>query len=376
MILVHYGEIGIKGKNRTVFENCLVRNIRRALDGYVKKIEKEYGRIIIFEKNEHEKIKKRLEKLPGIENFSFVYEANLDIEEIKKKALDLAKQKKIFHSFKIDARRANKKFPYNSMQINEIVGDEIRKKLNKKVDLEKAELTIFIEIGNKRAYLYTEKFSGVGGLPVGSQGKVISLLSGGIDSPVASWLMMKRGCEVIFLHFYNENLVAKPEKVEKIIKKLTETQLETKAYFIPFADLQYEIIKTIPAKYRMIVYRRFMTKIAEKIAEKEEAKAIVTGDSIGQVASQTLENLQCIYEASMPILSPLIGMDKKEIVDIAKKLGTYEISIKPYDDCCSFMIAKHPATKAKLYEIKEMEKKIEFDLEELIKKAEVKRYRL
>lgn len=214
-------------------------------------------------------------------------------------------------------------------------------------------------------------------MPVGSQGKVVSLLSGGIDSPVASWLMMKRGCNVIFIHFFNENLVPKPNKVEKIVEKLNESQLESTAYYIPFADLQYEIIKSVPAKYRMIVYRRYMAKIANEIAKIEGAKAIVTGDNLGQVASQTLENLECIYEASsLPIFSPLIGFDKKEIVEMAKKLGTYEISIKPYEDCCSFMVGKHPATKANVEEIKEMEKRIKFDAEKLIEKAEKKEYKL
>lgn len=376
MILIHYGEIGIKGKNRAVFENCLIRNVSKALRGYAKKIRREYGRIIVFEENGKEEIKRRLEKIPGIENFSFVHETKLDIEDIKRRALEVAKEEK-FTTFKILTKRANKDFPYSSMQVNEILGEEIRKKLHKKVDLRNAELTIFIEIGSKNAYIYTEKCEGIGGLPVGVEGKVISLLSGGIDSPVASWLMMKRGCNVIFVHFYNEKLVAKPNKAEEIVKKLNESQLESIAYYIPFADLQYEIIKEVPAKYRMIVYRRFMAKIANEIASIEKAKAIVTGDSLGQVASQTLENLLCIYDASsLPVLSPLIGFDKKEIIEMAKKIGTYEISIKPYEDCCSFMVAKHPATKANVEEIREMESRIKIDLDKIIKKADRKEYKL
>lgn len=376
MILIHYGEIGTKGKNRVVFENCLIRNISKALGECAKKIRREHGRIIVFEENGKEEIKRKLEKIPGIENFSFAHETKLDIEDIKRRALEVAKGKK-FTTFKISTKRGNKDFPYSSMQVNEIVGEEIRKKLRKKVDLRNAELTIFIEIGNRNAYIYTEKYEGIGGLPVGVEGKVISLLSGGIDSPVASWLMMKRGCNVVFIHFYNEKLVAKPSKAEEIVKKLNESQLESIAYYIPFADLQYEIIKEVPAKYRMIVYRRFMAKIANEIASIEKAKAVVTGDSLGQVASQTLENLLCIYDASsLPVLSPLIGFDKKEIIEMAKKIGTYEISIKPYEDCCSFMVAKHPATKAKLEEIREMESRIKIDLYKIIKKADRKEYKL
>lgn len=371
MILVHYGEIGLKGKNRAIFEKCLIDNIKKAL-GKVK-IYKEYGRIIIEDgKGAEEKLK----KIPGIENFSLVHIADLDIEEIKKLALEVAKNRK-FATFKIDARRANKNFPYNSMQTNEIVGKEIKEKLKKEVDLEKPDLTIYIEIGDKNAFLYTEKVKGIGGLPVGSQGKVVSLISGGIDSPVASWLMMKRGCKVVFIHFYNERLVASPKKLEEIIKILNHYQLQTKAYFIPFADLQFEIIKSVPARYRMIVYRRVMTKIANEIAKREKARAIITGDSVGQVASQTLENLNCIYEASsLPIFTPLIGMDKKEIIEMAKKIGTYEISIRPYEDCCSFMVAKHPVTRANLEKIKEMEEKVIIDIDAIIKKSEIKKYSL
>lgn len=378
MILIHYGEIGIKGKNRAAFENCLVRNIRKALKGEIVKIRREYGRIIVEEKEDANLnfIRERLSKIPGIENFSFVTVASPDIEDIKEKAFHIAK-KASFSTFRIAARRASKNFPYTSMKVNEIVGEEIRKKLGKKVDLENPDLTIFIEIGDKEAYVYKEKLKGIGGLPVGSQGKVVALLSGGIDSPVASWLMMKRGCSVFFVHFYNENLVASPKKIEEIIEKLTEYQMESKAYFIPFGRIQYDIVANVAAKYRMIIYRRVMARVAEKIANREGAKAIVTGDSIGQVASQTIDNILCIYAASkLPVLPPLIGMDKKEIIEMAKKIGTYEYSIKAYDDCCSFMVAKHPATKANLQDIEKMEERIEMDIEKIMEKAEIKEFSL
>lgn len=378
MIIVHYGEIGLKGKNRRMFEETLMKNIRKILGNDIKNVYREYGRIILEgrEGANYKKIKKGLEKLPGIKNFSFAVSSALDMEDIKSKALQIVEGEE-FSSFKVSAKRADKKFPFSSMQINEMVGKEIKEKLKKKVDLEKPDLTIFIEVASKSAYIYTKKYAGIGGLPVGSQRKVISLLSGGIDSPVASYLMMKRGCKVIFLHFYNENIVSYPEKVEEIVKKLAEYQGETKLYLIPFGEVQAEIIKFIPSRYRMILYRRLMTKIGEEIAIKEKAKAIVTGDSIGQVASQTLENLQCIYEASsLPIFSPLIGMNKEEIIEMAKRLETYEASIKPMQDCCSFMIAKHPVTKAKLDKVKEMEKRIDEKLIiKMIEKAECKVFR-
>ena len=378
MIIIHYGEIGLKGKNRRIFEEILIKNIREAIGNEIINIYREYGRIVIEEKKNanYKKIKDRLSLIPGIENFSFAFPANLDIEEIKKKTLEIARKEK-FNSFKIVAKRSNKNFPHTSMKINEIVGREIKEKMNKKVDLENPEMEIFIEVGNKKAYLYKEKLNGIGGLPAGSQGKVISLLSGGIDSPVASFLIMKRGCKLVFVHFYNENLIDEPKKVEEIIKRLTNIQLKSDAYFIPFSDAQSEIIRYTPSKYRMLVYRRVMTMIANRIAEKEKAKAIVTGDSIGQVASQTIENLRCIYEASsLPILAPLVGMNKREIVNMAKILQTYEISIKPYEDCCSFMVARHPVTKASMEEIKKIEASINMEkiIEDALKKAIRKSY--
>ena len=376
MIVIHYGEIGVKGRNRVMFENALVRNIRKALGDVV--VRKEHGRIIVEgdveEKEEKEAITERLQKIPGIENFSFAVETGLDIEEIKRAAIMVAKQEK-FKTFKVATKRANKNFPLSSMKVNEEVGREIKEGMEKDVNLSNPDLTIFIEIGGKNAYVYTKKIPGIGGLPVGSQGNVVALLSGGIDSPVASYFMMKRGCRVIFLHFYNENLVSSPAKVEEIVKKLTEYQLEAKAYFVPFGELQYAVISSVPSRYRMIVYRRVMARVANEIATKEKAHAIITGDSMGQVASQTIENLRCIYDASfLPVLPPLIGMDKREIVEMAKKIGTYDISIRTYDDCCSFMVAKHPATRANVDKIREMEDNVDYDIARMLEGAVVRKF--
>ncbi|HEC82652.1 MAG TPA: tRNA 4-thiouridine(8) synthase ThiI [Thermoplasmatales archaeon] len=376
MILIHYGEIGLKGKNRIKFENLLVKNIRRILNDEIVKISREHGRILVFEKEnaDYEVLVEKLKKLPGIENFSFAIQTSCDIDEIKKNSLKLIKGED-FKSFKVHTKRGDKSFPLTSIQINEMVGEEIKNKMKKEVNLNSPEITIYVEIGRRNAFIYKEKISGVGGLPTGTQGKVISLLSGGIDSPVASWMMMKRGCNVIFLHFYNETIVSYPKKIEEIIQHLTETQIESKAYFVKIGDFQREVIKSVPAKYRMLIYRRFMNKIANEIAKKEKAKGIVTGDSIGQVASQTLDNIICIYSSSnFPVFSPLIGLDKKEIIDIAMKIGTYEFSIKPYDDCCSFMVAKHPAIRAGIEEIKKMEGRIYFSLEKILEEVEIKKF--
>lgn len=378
MILIHYGEIGIKGKNRIKFENLLVENIKKVLKDKIKKVSREHGRILVFEKENvnHEILKEKLKKIPGIENFSFAIQTLPDINEVKKNSLKLI-EKENFRCFRVHSKRSDKNFPFTSMQINEIVGKEIKNKMKKEVNLGNPEITVYIEVGKKNAFIYKEKIYGTGGLPTGMQGKVISLLSGGIDSPVASWMMMKRGCNVIFLHFYNETIVSYPKKIEEIIQILTETQIESKAYFIKIGDFQREVIKNVPAKYRMLIYRRFMNKIANEIAKREKAKGIITGDSIGQVASQTLDNIICIYSSSnFPVLSPLIGMDKKEIIEIARKIGTYEISIKPYGDCCSFMVAKHPVIKAKIDEIENMERRIHFSTEKILEKSEVKKFEI
>lgn len=374
MIVVHYGEIGLKGKNRLTFENLLVKNIKRALGDDIKDIKRDYGRIILYEIADSRLIIEKLSKIPGIENIAFALSTKLDIDEFKSAVIKMAAGKK-FSSFKIETRRSNKSFPHTSVYVNELIGEYFQKKYQKKVDLRQPDLTIFVEIGNKAAYVYTEKVQGIGGLPIGSEGSVVSLLSGGIDSPVASWMMMKRGCTVAFVHFYNETLTSSQKKIENIIAHLTKTQLSSMAFFIPFGELQRVVISQIAAKYRMIVYRRFMIKLGVAIANCEKAMAIVTGDNIGQVASQTLENIQCIHAASeLPVFAPLIGFNKREIIDTAQRIGTYDFSIQPYEDCCSFLIAKHPTVRTSLRQIKEMEQSITYDVDVILARATMKEF--
>lgn len=366
-IVVHYGEIGIKGNNRGFFENRLVANIRKVINA---EIEREYGRIVITETPEN---LEALKDVFGIAFFSPALRAGLDIESIKEKALQLAKEKH-GRTFAIAAKRSNKSFEYNSKQINEIAGRHIADSTGMKVNLDNPDMRIFIEAGHKSAYVYTEKINGLGGLPVGVSGKVVCLLSGGIDSPVASHMMMKRGCKVVFVHFHNYTSRIE-EKIEKIVGVLNKYQHSSKVYMVPFFPIQEKIIEKVPESHRMIVYRRMMMRIAERIMQKEGAKAITTGDSIAQVASQTLDNLHAIHSsASAAVFSPVIGMDKNEIIAIAKKIGTYELSILPYMDCCAYMIAKHPETRANLKEIEEMESAL--DIENLVsygvEKSEVK----
>ncbi len=367
-IIIHYSEIATKGKNRDYFERVLMRNVQNALKGFVKKVYKRYGLIVAEIEDSNNDIKNKLFKVPGIANFSFAIKIELDFEEIKKKSFEIVKEKE-FSSFKIKTRRSNKNFPKTSEEINNEIGDLIREKLNRKVDLSNPDLELFIEVGEKEVFLYYEKFSGIGGLPVGVSGKLASSLSGGIDSPVASYLMMKRGCEVVFVHIFNKSVSGEGAvgKIEKIANVLKEFQNGAKLYIVPFEKLQKEIIKDVPAELRMIVYRRYMMRILNLVALRENALGIVTGDNLGQVASQTLENLSLIHKISgIPVFSPLIGMNKEEIISIARNIRTYESSILPYEDCCSFMIAEHPETKGRLEDVERFEKRID---EEIVEKA-------
>lgn len=362
-IIVHYDEIGTKGKNRDKFEDALVANIKNALGREIKKIYKRYGKIVCETAVERdvEKIREKLKNIPGVANFCFSVKAELDIESIEQKVLELASENE-FSTFKIFTSRSYKKFEMNSMEVDRLIGESVVKKLEKKVDVKNPEMKIYIEIGEKEAFIFLEKIKGIGGLPVGVSGRVISSLSGGIDSPVAAFMLMKRGCEVIFVHIQNQIQLKEgvEEKIKDIVKELSKFQGKSKLYIVPFRDIQKELIIFVPADYRMIIYRRFMMKIINEIARKERAMAVVTGDSVGQVASQTLENLNSIISASnLPVFSPLIGMNKKETIELAKIIRTYEHSIKPYPDCCSYMIAEHPQTKSRLEDIEKIEKNIE-----------------
>lgn len=239
-----------------------------------------------------------------------------------------------------------------SMEVSRDVGEYVLDNTkDKSVKIKNPDLEIMVEIVNQFAYVFAEKLPAPGGLPVGSSGTVVSLLSGGIDSPVASWMLMKRGCEVVFVHFHSvpQTERASVDKVKELAEKLSRWQIKTKIYLVPFLDIQKEIVKETKGDYRVVLYRRFMYRIAEAVARLENAKALVTGEAVGQVASQTLENIAAINDAvTIPILRPLIGMDKNEIIDRAKAIDTYELSIVPHGDCCSLFVPRHPVTKGRI----------------------------
>jgi len=375
-IICHYSEIGLKGNNRDFFEKKLVSNIQRVIKGNVRRIS---GRLLIEVEQGIDKqdTKEILKNIPGIAYFAFAHESDQNMEAIKKEAVEML-QGKEFESFRVTTKRSNKNFEFNSQEVSGEVGAAIVDAYDKEVDLEDYELNLRIEIVEDYAFLYVDRVEGQGGLPVGVSGKAVSLLSGGIDSPVASHYAMRRGVEVTFIHFSSYPFTEKKsvEKAERIVETLNKFQFESKLYLVPFSDIQQKILTTCGASYRVILYRRFMLRIAQKLAKREKAKVLFTGESVGQVASQTLENMTAVEEVTdLPVLRPLIGMHKQEIIEEAKRIGTYETSILPAEDCCQRFIPKHPETKADLEEVEQEEEKLDVEnlVEKTMKKVEIKK---
>ena len=368
--VVHYAELAIKGKNRPLFERILIENITKSIKGLkADGVKRKYGRIIVNLKEDSkiEEIKEKLSKVPGISSYSPALKSSHETKDMAKKALELLKESK---SFYIKVKRSFKQHPLKSLEIAKEVGTIIFEKTSVPVDFVEPEITIFLEVIESGTYIYTEKNEGIGGLPVSVSGKVIVLLSGGIDSPVASFLTLKRGCKNIYVHFHSEPYTKESSrsKVEKLANIISEYQGQTKIYMVPLIDIQKEIMLKTDKQYRVILYRRFMFKIAEALARKNKAKALVTGENLGQVASQTIENIHSIHSiVSLPVIQPLITYDKQEIINLAQKIGTYETSIEPHEDCCSLFLPKHPATKSDLKTVEMEEQKL--DVESLIKDA-------
>ena len=373
-VICHYNEIGLKGKNRIFFEKKLIENIGKSLNkAHFSWIKRYPGRIIIKltkrGKENPKDIKNSLNHVFGLAHYSFSIISKSEIKDLKTNSLKLISKEK-GKTFKIETTRSDKKFPLTSQEVNKVIGESILKKAKKQVKLKKPSITCFIEILQNNSFLYLKKIKGIGGLPVTTAGKVISLISSGIDSPAASYFLMKRGAKNIFIHFHSYPQTDKESitKTEDLVKILTKYQFSSKLYLIPFSEIQKQILLKTPDKFRIILYRRMMLRITEEIAKKEKAQAIVTGESLGQVASQTLENIRAIAQPiSLPIFRPLIGKDKEEIINIAKDIGTYNISILPHQDCCSRFLPKQPETKANIKEIQEKEKNI--NIKELIKNS-------
>ncbi|NWG12780.1 MAG: tRNA 4-thiouridine(8) synthase ThiI [Acidobacteria bacterium] len=360
VILIHYHEISLKRNNRNWFESRLHRHVRALLSDIPHAgIERSSGRMLIRLQPQSPvaQITERLRGTFGIANFAVAREVPADIQAIRSAVSELAMERP-FGSFRISARRGTKNFPMNSQQINEDLGRLVQDLTGAAVRLEASEFVIHVEIAGASCYLYLEKIPGGGGLPAGTGGSVTCLMSGGIDSPVAAYRMMRRGCRVHFVHFHSfpHTTLESQEKVRRILAVLARYQLRCKVHFVPFADLQREIVAYAPPPLRILLYRRFMLRIAEALALKEKSLGLVTGDSLGQVASQTLENLRVTSAvAALPVFRPLIGSDKEEIVQSARAIGTYEISILPDEDCCTMFVPKHPEIMARTDQVEKAE---------------------
>ena len=369
-VLIRYHEIALKKGNRAYFTELLKRNIISAVkDLGVKDIRSLPARLLLTLKNDIDQTTatERIGAVFGVANFSLVERTPRDVDALRERILDSLNGAP-FESFRIDTQRGDKTFPLTSPEINRVLGAAVQEKSNARVDLENPEFTVFVEILPRDAFFGFNKIPGPGGLPVGASGRVVSLISGGIDSPVASYRMMQRGCRLIFVHFHSAPYQDKTsqEKVRELLKRLTRHQFNSRLFLVPFGEIQRQIVAAVSRPLRVVLYRRMMLRIAEAIARREKAKALVTGESLGQVASQTLENMTVIQQAAtLPILRPLVGMDKQEIIDQARRIGTFDISAIPDQDCCQLFVPKHPATKAHLADVEKDE--ASFDVKDLVR---------
>jgi tRNA uracil 4-sulfurtransferase len=370
-IVVHYKELALKGRNRPWFIQLLVRNLKTALAGLpIRSVRSLMGRIEIELVNPEstnpesripnpvwDEARERVRRVFGIANFSFANRGPHDFDELAAAVLhDLGDREA--SSFRVKATRADKRLPFTSPQVEREVGGLIKVAKGWRVDLDRPALKIHVEMLPDGSFFFFGKEPGAGGLPTGTGGRVACLLSGGIDSPVAAYRMMRRGCRVQFIHFHAYPILshASQDKVREIVALLTQYQLRSRLALVPFGELQQKVVLAVRPELRVVVYRRLMLRIAEQLARRWYARALVTGEVIGQVASQTLENLTAIAEAArLEILRPLVGMDKDEITAEAERIGTFPISIIPDQDCCTLFTPRHPSTRVRHDEISEAE---------------------
>jgi tRNA uracil 4-sulfurtransferase len=364
VFVAHYHEVGLKGRNRNLFENRLVRNIRSRLRGTdYARVSPISGRLLVRLRpgNDIALMADRLATVFGLAGYAPAIEAEPTMDSLVDSALRLARSA-TFGSFAVRARRGHSVFKETSQRINEVVGQAIKDDSGARVDLTNPDWTCHIELVERTAFLYGERFSGPGGLPVGVSGKVMALMSGGIDSPVAAWEVAKRGADVELVHFHGQPF-ADPSSVRqatRLAEHLAPWLMGTRLWLVPFGEIQAEIVTSAPQELRVVLYRRFMMRIAEALARREGAEGLVTGESLGQVASQTLPNLLAINSVVeyLPVLRPLIGRDKTEIEALARRVGSYEISIDPHQDCCVLFVPRRVTTHARLPELEAAEEAV------------------
>ena len=370
MILIKYGELTTKKANRNLFISHLYKDIKDKLKDYSINIIKDNSRMYIETNDDIESITNILTKVFGIHSIVIAYKVNTNTDIIKEKVLEVVKNIN-FKTFKVDTKRSYKEFPYTSMEFNNVIGGLILKNIpNISVDVHNPEYTLKLEIRNDYTYIYTKEIMGAGGYPNGVAGKGLLMLSGGIDSPVSGYLAMKRGIKLECIYFESppHTSIQAKNKVKSLVKKLTNYQSEIKLYVVNFTKIQEEIYKNADPEYVITIMRRMMYRISEKIIKRNNLYVLINGESVGQVASQTLTSMNVINNVTnIPVLRPVCCMDKLEIIDIAKKIDTYETSILPYEDCCTIFLPKHPVInptldKCLLYETL-------FDYEGLINEA-------
>lgn len=356
--LVHYHEIGLKGKNRSTFENQLVENLRRALRDFpVMEVSRISGYVTVRTKDRQatKELQQTIAQVPGVARVSLAYRCGLEEEEFYKASVDVLAEAGEFDTFKVHARRSATDYPVHSIDLNRMVGSVLCRHFPyKTVAMHKPDVTVVVHVIQGNTYVYAASIVGAGGLPVGTAGKVVSLLSSGIDSPVATWMVGRRGATVVSVHFSGRPMTADTSEYlcRDIIEALEPSGVIGRLYVVPFGERQREISLSVPQSLRIIMYRRVMYQVSERIAQLEGAKALVTGESLGQVASQTLDNIAAVNEAvSIPVLRPLIGSDKQEIIRRAQAIGTFDISAQAADDCCTLFMPRRPETHARLREV-------------------------
>jgi tRNA uracil 4-sulfurtransferase len=379
-VILRYHEIALKGRNRPFFVEKLAENLRRAVKDLPEaKVRSLDNRILLElpDSQDWEVVRERVASVCGVANFSRTFAVPRDLEAVKAQAIESMRGRT--GTFRVSAKRSDKTYPVRSLEIEREIGGAVHQATGLGVDLSNPEHVVFLEVLRDRILCSTDKLAGPGGFPVGSSGRVLALLSGGIDSPVAAWRMMKRGCRVVLAHFHAFPLLDHTtiDKARSLARVLARYQYRSELLLVPFGPVQQTIVAACPAPLRVVLYRRFMVRIAEALAPRHRARAIVTGDSLAQVASQTLDNMAVIDEVARGlVLRPLVGMDKEEITREARRIGSFDVSTLPDQDCCQLFVPRSPATAAKSHETQAAEQTL--DVEALVRQAvegtELERY--
>ncbi|HEX7065702.1 MAG TPA: tRNA uracil 4-sulfurtransferase ThiI [Bacillales bacterium] len=378
-IIIRYGELSLKGKNRNQFIDRLYTNVRRKLEGFDQiKVKRSFDRMYVrLNGQPYQPVIRKLQDVFGIQALSVALQTDSELEAIQQGALDAVNEVDNAQTFKVSAKRIDKNFSIHSQELNRVVGGYVlNNKKDIKVDVHNPDVDLRVEVKKEATYISGIEFPGAGGLPVGVGGKVMLMLSGGIDSPVAGFLTMKRGAEVEAVHFHSPPYTSEraKQKVTDICRELTNFGSRIRLHVVHFTPVQEAINEVIPDNYRMTIMRRMMLRIVEKLAEKQGVLAAATGESLGQVASQTLESMNTINEVTnFPVLRPVLAMDKTEITAISKRIGTYDISIRPYEDCCTVFVPAAPKTKPNRERARQFENNLPMDslIEQAVKDTEI-----